>query len=45
VRGLEGLTLVVEPEAEGSSRSDDVQPHGSRFAYAETKRREANGHK
>ena len=44
VRRLDGLTLIVDPEAGDSSRSDDVQPHGSRFAYGEKERREANGH-
>jgi membrane-bound ClpP family serine protease len=44
VRKLDGLTLVVEPEAGSSSRSDDVESHGSRFASGEKERREANGH-
>lgn len=45
VRRLDGLTLVVEPEAEGSSRSDDEAPQGVGLASGEYERRETDGHK
>jgi membrane-bound serine protease (ClpP class) len=44
VRGMEGLTLVVEPLVErGSSHSDDVGPDRVGFAQAEYERKETNG--
>jgi membrane protein implicated in regulation of membrane protease activity len=44
VRGMEGLTLVVEPLAgRGSSRSDDVGTERLGFAQAEYERKETNG--
>ena len=44
VRGMEGLTLVVEPlTAKGSSHSDDVGAERLGFAQAEYERKETNG--
>lgn len=44
VRGMEGLTLVVEPPyGEGSSHSDDVGPDRVGFAQGEYERKETNG--
>jgi membrane protein implicated in regulation of membrane protease activity len=44
VRGMEGLTLVVEPlTAKGSSHSDDVGNDRLDFAQAEYERKETNG--
>ncbi|MGN6430294.1 MAG: NfeD family protein [Gaiellaceae bacterium] len=44
VRGMEGLTLVVEPLAgPGSSRLDDVRTERLGFAQAEYERKETNG--
>jgi membrane protein implicated in regulation of membrane protease activity len=44
VRGMEGLTLVVEPLAgQRSSRSDDVSADRLGFAQAEYERKETNG--
>jgi membrane protein implicated in regulation of membrane protease activity len=44
VRGMEGLTLVVEPlMAPGSSHSDDVGPDPLGFAQGEYERKETNG--
>jgi len=44
VRGMEGLTLVVEPLVGlGSSHSDDVAPQRLGFAQAEYERKETNG--
>jgi hypothetical protein len=44
VRGMEGLTLVVEPLAgQGSSHSDDVGTERLGFAQAEYERKETNG--
>jgi membrane protein implicated in regulation of membrane protease activity len=44
VRGMEGLTLVVEPlMTRGSSHSDDVHADRLGFAQAEHDRKETNG--
>jgi membrane protein implicated in regulation of membrane protease activity len=44
VRGMEGLTLVVDPlSAPDSSHSDDVLPDRLGFAQAEYERKETNG--
>jgi len=44
VRGMEGLTLVVEPlMGGGSSHSDDVRADQLGFAQAEYDRKETNG--
>ena len=44
VRGMEGLTLVVEPVmGGGSSHSDDVGADSLGFAQAEYERKETNG--
>lgn len=44
VRGMEGLTLVVDPLSErGSSRSDDVRADRLGFAQGEYERKETNG--
>jgi membrane protein implicated in regulation of membrane protease activity len=44
VRGMEGLTLVVEPVTGGSSsHSDDVGADSLGFAQAEYERKETNG--
>jgi|SRR5262249_10831260 len=44
VRGMEGLTLVVEPlTTKGSSHSDDVGNDRLDFAQAEYERKETNG--
>jgi membrane protein implicated in regulation of membrane protease activity len=44
VRGMEGLTLVVEPlRAKGSSHSDDVGSDRLGFAQAEYQGKETNG--
>jgi membrane-bound serine protease (ClpP class) len=44
VRGMDGLTLVVEPLMQrGSSHSDDVGPERLGFAQGEYERKETNG--
>ncbi|HEX6680394.1 MAG TPA: NfeD family protein [Gaiellaceae bacterium] len=44
VRGMDGLTLVVDPLAgRGSSHSDDVSPDRLGFAQGEYERKETNG--
>lgn len=44
VRGMNGLTLVVEPLMQrGSSHSDDVGPERLGFAQTEYERKETNG--
>jgi membrane protein implicated in regulation of membrane protease activity len=46
VRGLDGLTLVVEPASGGgSSHRDDVGESGVGFANGSQKRKETHGHK
>lgn len=46
VRGLDGLTLVVEPApGGGSSHQDDVGASGFGFANGSQKRKETHGHK
>jgi len=46
VRGLDGLTLVVEPTSGGgSSHPDDVGQSGVGFANGSQKRKETHGHK
>ena len=46
VRGIDGLTLVVEPAPdEGSSHRDDVDADRVRFANYHYKRKETHGHK
>jgi membrane-bound serine protease (ClpP class) len=44
VRGMDGLTLMVEPLMQrGSSHSDDVGPERLSFAQGEYERKETNG--